>query len=159
MAIIWMRRRKLYSGKTGLLIWSGVVVTIATGGGLVLFGPNYGIPTSPGYWLLGIYAWVWAVIGLSYAITPWAIRRRFKKFNISGRAYTIDWDDEKLTQQDKNTKGEFPWGQLTSWREDKKLIVLIFERIRAVHIPKRALDGETLKGLQSLLKTKVTSET
>ncbi|HEY1773707.1 MAG TPA: YcxB family protein [Gammaproteobacteria bacterium] len=155
MALIWMRRRKIFTGKVGVLIWLGAICAVGTGGALVLFGPDYGIPASYGYWMLGLYGWVWAVAIISAAFTPWVVRRRFEKFKLAGQSYTIDWDDSRLTQQSSNTKSDFPWGQFTSWSEDKKLIVLVFEQIRKLYIPKRVFDASGLKDFQHLLETKI----
>ncbi len=155
MAIIWMRRRKLYTGKVGFFMWGGPIVAIASGAWLLMFGPEYGLPADFGYWLIGLYVWVWILIGLNFALEPWTVRRRFKKFNLAERSYSIDWDDAQVTQQDKNTKSEFPWMQFTGWREDKKLIVLTFDRIRTIYIPKRVFSEVSLQDFRRLLEVKV----
>lgn len=155
MAIIWARRRKLFTGKIGLLIWSGPVLAVLLGGGVVVFGPQYGIPADDGYWMLGFFAWLWAMMGLSYASTPWLVRRRFRKFNLAEQSYTIDWDDARLTQQNKNTKSEIPWPQFTAWTEDKKIIVLKFDQFRTIYIPKRVLDDAGLRDIRRVLESKI----
>ena len=155
MALIWARRRKLFTGKMGLLMWSGPVLVLFMGGGMVVFGPQYGIPAEVGYWVLGFFAWLWSMLGLSFALTPWIVRRRFRKFKLSEQTYTIDWDDAQLTQQSKNTRSEVPWPQFTSWSEDKQIIVLKFNQFRIIYIPKRVLDAAALRELRHLLEAKI----
>lgn len=156
MAIIWARRRKLfYSGKKGLLLWSGPVIATLLGVAMLVYGPQYGIPAEDAYWMLGFFAWLWVMLGLSFALTPWLVKRRFKKFNMSEHSYSIDWDDARLTQRSKNTTSEIPWPQFTTWSEDKKIIVLKFDQFRTIYIPKRVLDDAGLHDIRRVLESKI----
>jgi len=156
VAAIWMRRKRLYAGKMGMLVWGGVAMGLATGVVEAIFGPRYGIPSSIGYSILGFYVFLWALIGLHYALTPIRVRRIYKKFKLAERPYTLEWDEEKLVTEDKNSKSSMPWKDFTRWFEDRRIFMLNFQHIRVTFVPKRVfVDAASLDAFRRLLQEKV----
>ena len=94
IAAIWIRRKRLFTGKIGLFTWLGIACSLVTGVLLIVLGPMYGIGTSIGYWFLGTYVYVMSMIGLIFLLTPVRVKRIFKRAKLEELSYTLDWNDE-----------------------------------------------------------------
>lgn len=155
VAAIWIRRKRLFTGKMGWFTWLGIACALATGVLLIVLGPEYGIDVSTGYWLLGIYSWVWIVVGLIFLMTPIKVKRIFKRLRLAETSYTIDWDQEKLVTEDKHSKSSLPWNEFTSWFEDKQIFMIYRCGIIPRFIPKRILNEQQLQELRGILLHKI----
>jgi hypothetical protein len=159
LAAVWMRRKRLFTGKMGLLLWSGVASVLLIGGALIIVGPRYGIVLEPVYWLLGVYGSVWALAGLHWALTPIRVKRLYKKLKLADRPYTLAWDDEKFMTEDRNTRSVRPWTDFTRWYEDRRIFMLYFQHIRVTFVPKRVFtDTASLEHFRRLLQEKIGPE-
>jgi hypothetical protein len=155
LAAIWMRRKRMFMGKMGLLIWFGAAGVVLGCILIIVYGPKSGLNVSIGYWILGIYAWVWVLIGFTFLLTPIKVRRLYKKLKLAEMPYTLDWDDENLIMESAHSKTFMPWQEYTVWLEDKRLIVLYRRGVLPKYIPKRILNEKQSHELYSILLEKI----
>jgi hypothetical protein len=150
-AAIWMRRKRLFTGKMGLLIWSGIASVVLGCVLIIAFAPESGIDANFGYWVLGIYVGLWVIVGITALLTPLKVRRLYKKLKLAELPYTLDWDNEHLIMESAHSKTTMPWQEYTVWLEDERLIVLYRRGVLPKYIPKRILNEKQLYELHSIL--------
>lgn len=139
-AAIWMRRKRLFTGKMGLLIWSGIASVVLGCVLIIAFAPESGIDASFGYWVLGIYVGLWVIVGITALLTPLKVRRLYRKVKMAEMSYTLDWDHENLTTETAHSRTSMPWREYTRWLEDKRIFVLYRRGLVPAYIPKRVFN-------------------
>lgn len=158
IAAIWMRRKRLFTGKIGWFTWTGIVCALLTCFLMIMLGPEYGLDASIGYWFLGFYVWIWVVVGSIFLLTPVKVKRLYKKLRLAEKPYSLDWDRETLRWEDQNTKSEWPWQEYTRWFEDKRIFMLLRRNVIPMFIPKRILNDKQLAELRNIFIEKIGPE-
>jgi len=109
-----------------------------------------------------VAGWLWlalsALIGIgAYEVSRLRVRRSFRN-NPSAQGEII------FVLDDKGTAATFPtgesrldWRAYTKYKETETIFLLFFSPYRCMFIPKRVMSPEQIKGLRSLLKTRIST--
>ena len=150
-AVIWLKRKLLFTGKSGLRIWFGAAGPFIGFGLIIIFGSELPLPVSIGYWAIGIYLGLWLLAGLSCLLTPIQVKRIYKKHNVSEMTYSLEWDHENLISGGANFRTLRPWREYSRWLETKRIFALYKSDEAPVYIPKRVLNEKQLQELRGIL--------
>lgn|SRR5487761_60994 len=156
LAYIRLRRRWLFTSRTAIFItWLPMAIVVLFALWLIIFGQHYGAPSEYGYWILGLFAWIWLLLGINYVLAAKVARRIFKRHKFAERPYTLEWNGEKLLKEEAISKSAIPWADFTKWAEDKRIFMLYLHGAPVVFVPKRIFSETTLQDFRHLLQTKI----
>lgn len=132
-----------------------MVILLLFGFWLLIFGPDYGAPSSAGYWCFGYLIFIFVLVGFMHWRTPARVRRFYKKLDFANISTKVNWDDTKLVTEDKYIKSTMPWKDFSRGYENRHGFMLYYRKLVPKFIPKQILRKARIADIRHHLQEQV----